>query len=279
MPSKLGFEIVELSELYKRSLENKHDLFAPNRVDFNCLIYIKEGVGEHFIDFNRYAFQTGSFIFINAYQIHSFDFTNPLQGLAIFFTQEFSEETNINIRKPFFSTYHAMKNSPVLTTVGELKTSCENLLNEVHLELNNSKCEPLITQFLFSALMLKLMRVNTSEPQQQVSLNYTTKSAEFASLLETNYTHIHDAASYANKMGITYKFLNQICKAVYNKTPKQLIDSYIVLEAKRKLIIEQTPVNELAYELGFDEATNFIKYFKKHATVTPSQFKRTHFGS
>jgi|TARA_B110000902_G_scaffold265723_1_gene350866 AraC family transcriptional activator of pobA len=49
----------------------------------------------------------------------------------------------------------------------------------------------------------------------------------------------------------------------------------MVLEAKRQLVVENIQVNQLAYALGFDEVTNFIKYFKKHTLLTPTQFKKS----
>lgn len=74
-------------------------------------------------------------------------------------------------------------------------------------------------------------------------------------------------------MGVTYKTLNKLCKQVAHQTPKQLIDAYTILEAKRRLAIQNIQVTQLAYELGFEETTNFIRYFKKHTSMTPHLFK------
>jgi len=75
-------------------------------------------------------------------------------------------------------------------------------------------------------------------------------------------------------LNITYKSLNEICKLATNNTAKQLIDLETVLEAKRKLAVEDILIQTLAYELGFEEVTNFVKYFKRHTGLTPSQFKK-----
>jgi len=64
-------------------------------------------------------------------------------------------------------------------------------------------------------------------------------------------------------------------KLATKQTTKQLIDAYVILEAKRKLSIENIRVQQLADELGFDEVTNFVKYFKKNTLLTPSQFKKS----
>ena len=46
-----------------------------------------------------------------------------------------------------------------------------------------------------------------------------------------------------------------------------------MLEAKRILAHTTESVKEIGYDLGFDEPTNFIKYFKKHSKFTPTEFR------
>lgn len=82
-----------------------------------------------------------------------------------------------------------------------------------------------------------------------------------------------NANFYAKKLNITYKHLNSICKDVADVTAKQFIDAFIILEAKRLLINSEMKSTELAYTLGFEEPTNFVKYFKKYTGLTPNTFK------
>ena len=82
-----------------------------------------------------------------------------------------------------------------------------------------------------------------------------------------------NAEFYANQMNITYKHLNEICKEIINSTAKQFIDDFVLLEAKRQLTNSGIRSTDLAYQLGFREPTNFVKYFKKHTGLTPNQFK------
>ena len=72
----------------------------------------------------------------------------------------------------------------------------------------------------------------------------------------------------------TYKHLNIVCKEVINKTAKQYIDEFVILEAKRNLVNSTIKSTELAYLMGFEESTNFVKYFKKHTGFTPNHFKK-----
>jgi AraC-like DNA-binding protein len=63
--------------------------------------------------------------------------------------------------------------------------------------------------------------------------------------------------------------------ALYNhKSPLLVIQERIVLEAKRLLFYTEKSSKEIAYYLGFEDANNFSKFFKKHTTISPTDFKK-----
>ena len=71
--------------------------------------------------------------------------------------------------------------------------------------------------------------------------------------------------------------MNKICKLATQQTAKQLIDAYIILNAKRALSIDKLQVKQVSDILGFDEATNFVKFFKKHTLMAPKLFQSQDF--
>lgn len=95
----------------------------------------------------------------------------------------------------------------------------------------------------------------------------------FKDLLETSYKNQKQVNYYVKEIITTEKRLNQATTKVLGKTPKEIIDDRIMLEAKRVLAHTTESVKEIGYVLGFEEPTNFIKYFKKHSRVTPTQFR------
>jgi AraC-like DNA-binding protein len=48
------------------------------------------------------------------------------------------------------------------------------------------------------------------------------------------------------------------------------------LLAKRLLVNSNLTSSEIAYELGFDEPTNFTKFFQKKEKISPSMFRKEH---
>jgi AraC-like DNA-binding protein len=253
-----------------------HDPSTPHRIRFNILLYIQEGSGRHFIDFNSHTYESGSFISIGKNQIHAFDFESKPKGKIILFTSKFEQSIRSNIRLPtIVSDYVGISKMPILTVSGNTKQSCEALISQIDILSNGQRHSELISQLLFSSLTLILLSKMPSHFESNISAARMTKFLSFLSLLEENFIKIKDANTYADLLGTTYKTLNQICKLATDQSPKQLIDAHVILEAKRRLAIENVGASELAHGLGFEDVSNFTKYFKSNTLLTPTQFKKS----
>ena len=81
--------------------------------------------------------------------------------------------------------------------------------------------------------------------------------------------------AYTSLLNISEKQLNKSTTMLIGKTPKQIINDRVILEAKRLLVHGNKSVKEISYKLGYDEPTNFIKYFKKITGNTPTEFRQS----
>lgn len=269
-----GIDVIDLHAIQTRGPTLDHNPEEPHRVAFYLMILIEEGHGHHFIDFKRHTFKKNDLIFINKQQIHAFDFSQPLCGKVMLFTDDFIKQVQSHMHFPLFSSFYLTSHwQPVFTPGQELQIRANSLLKEAEYELQHNDSRQMILMLLFSALLMMIMR-EKRESRSNDSQKYLASFERFVDLLETRFTDTRDANDYADKLNITYKTLNLICKKVSNQTAKQVVDNYTILEARRRLILSGQPIQQLAYELGFDEATNFVKYFKKHTGMTPSQFRK-----
>ena len=96
---------------------------------------------------------------------------------------------------------------------------------------------------------------------------------ELQSLIEKHCKQSRSVKFYADKLHVTSKTLNNITKEIVKKTAKALIDEILMLQIKRQLINTNLTIKEIAYLKGFDEPTNFFKFFKRFSKHTPELFR------
>lgn len=71
----------------------------------------------------------------------------------------------------------------------------------------------------------------------------------------------------------TNHFIRQF-KEEIGITPAQFIIEKKMMRAKLALATESTPVNEIAYSLGYDDPSYFTRLFKRHVGKSPKQFRQ-----
>ncbi|WP_440874654.1 AraC family transcriptional regulator [Thalassotalea sp. PLHSN55] len=275
-PGKGDFEVVELEKMYRQGF-CLNDPEQPHRVKFYNLIYIEQGCGKHMVDFVHYNYCAGSFIFLQPEQVHAFDFSQKPQGKMLIFTQAFLDQVHVNMRLPNYTPTHLnIDYSPYLALDESDNKRVQNMIGEIITERQAKQTDPLIVMYLFSALSLFLHRLRPESTQDKISQQQSVKFAKFITLLFAHFHTIRDANWYANNIHTTYKTLNMLCKVSTNLTAKQLIDAHTIVEIKRRLFVSNVTTQQMATDFCFDDASNFVKYFKKHTSLTPSQFVKKH---
>lgn len=96
----------------------------------------------------------------------------------------------------------------------------------------------------------------------------------FRHRLETDFASRHQVQHYAQALGMSDKTLSRVCVAATGMPAKAVINARLLLEAKRLLAHTAMPVQTVASQLGFDEATNFVKFFRKAGGATPLAFRK-----
>jgi AraC-like DNA-binding protein len=267
-------EIFDLESLYQREYKD-HSPQRPHRITFFMMVYIERGSGTHMVDFKSYPFESGSIVFVRREQVHCFDFASQPVGKVVIFTQEFLDQVHANMRLPNYTPTHLNQSrSPVLALDSETCLSAKRIIDEVLKETSHDNADPLVVMYLFSAFALMLHRLRPEERHDKLSQEQSVKLARFFDLLQSHYERTRDANWYASQIGTTYKTLNQICKLATDLTAKQMIDAFVTIEMKRRLVVSSVTTQQLAYDFGFEDASNFVKYFKNQTDITPSQFQK-----
>ena len=79
----------------------------------------------------------------------------------------------------------------------------------------------------------------------------------------------------ATSLNISSNYLSGILKTHAGQTTQQHIHNKLIEKAKEKLSTTQLTINEIAYELGFEQSQSFSKLFKSKTKLTPKEFRET----
>jgi len=120
-----------------------------------------------------------------------------------------------------------------------------------------------------SVRLLKKTIIDPKMTQPKIDL-----ISQYNLLVETHFRDKHKVSDYALLLNKTPKTLSNLFAKYNNKKPLQIINDRLVLEAKRLLQFSEKPSKEIAYNLGFSEASHFSKFFKNQVGVFPIHFKK-----
>jgi AraC-like DNA-binding protein len=120
-----------------------------------------------------------------------------------------------------------------------------------------------------TALALRLVQETPAGPERPP----TDVFSRFRSAVERDFARRHQVGPYARELGLSSRTLSRATRASAGVSPKQVIDSRILVEAKRLLAHTDLPVGGVGAELGFDDPSNFTAWFAGRADVTPSSFR------
>lgn len=89
-----------------------------------------------------------------------------------------------------------------------------------------------------------------------------------------NFQQERRVAFYADRLCVTPKHLSAVTKEITGMTAGELIDHYVIMEAKIMLKETSLTVQEITNRLNFANQSFFGKYFKHLSGYSPSDFRK-----
>ncbi|MFC4478879.1 helix-turn-helix domain-containing protein [Flavobacterium chungangensis] len=246
----------------------------PHRQNFFMLLFIDDAAGEISVDNQKVRLDSAKVIAVKPRCISFIDINRKAKGKIICFTEDFfSLRYNNNILDQFSFLHDTSK---LFVRLSEEEANKWKYLLEIFFKefsLHRKESVKVLRSYL-NILLFDLERlynpsgfvVNNSPKQQKVK--------EFEKLIDKDFKLKKMPAAYADLLNVTPNYLNKICKEVTNYTAGDLIRKRIVIEAQRLIHFTNYSINEIADQLGFENASYFITFFKRQTNKTPEQFRR-----
>ncbi|KFF17754.1 helix-turn-helix domain-containing protein [Flavobacterium hydatis] len=249
------------------------------KIDHFSILLVNLGALNLQINNRKIDLATNDLIIIPKQAICEIDFiSDQLQISQISFTLDFAFENSI--RWPHikhFEFFITQISSQILLKKKEV-TQIIDLLTLINSKIvrNNAhvyKKEILI--FSFNLLLYELAGIY-HRSSCHLSIKHPRKEAlviQFFKILEMNCRKQHHVKFYADDLHITAGHLTKIVKKVTQKTAKEFITQSIVLESKILLQDNQLTILYIIEELQFTNSSSFCTFFKKHTSLSPSEYR------
>lgn len=255
----------------------------PNRRDFYKISLIIEGSGVIGVADKAMNINGNALLFMNPLVPFSWEASDDEQtGYFCLFTEEFVSQ---NLKS------ESLSHSPLFKAGGnhiffpdnesmDLLTGIfKNMLKEMQSGYTN-KYE--LLRSYIQIIMHEALKIQPADAFYKPVNASERITGLFIELLERQFPidapdqiiTLKNANEFATQLNIHTNTLNRALKEVTGKTTTELIAERILKEAKALLQFSNWDMAEIAYSLGFEHASNFNIFFKKHTAHSPLQYRK-----
>lgn len=274
-PSGNGFHVDHMPDFL---LHSDIDDSLPHVHSFYEILWFQEGTGTHTIDFTEYAVQPNTIFFLSPGQVHHFDHNQAYRGVAIKMCTDFmrDEESmgNLFLKYNAFHTFDALPYYRVNNaTAAVLRALVEQMEEENgcvgqfgNIDVLKSLLRIFLVKVQRHGVHLGYEQLDELKPQHRLFI-------QFRRTVEQEYTRLHTVQEYADVLNTAVRTLNKCVNECAHLSPLAFINERVMLEAKRLVRYSNMMIKEIAFELGFDDPSYFVKLFKRSTGYLPSDFR------
>jgi AraC family transcriptional regulator, transcriptional activator of pobA len=243
-----------------------------HRHDYFFILALKKGKGNHEIDFTSYEVCDNSLFFMRPGQVHQLELQAGSSGYLMQFKPDFYGPDD----KATGQLLRRMSNKSLCQIDAERAKKLFVILTSVFKEYSEKQeGYPEVIKANLGIFLIEFgrHRQKKKSPLPDGTLYTQKRIEELSELIEANFTTHKHVFQYAAMLNLSSYQLNRFTKTTLGKKCSELINDYIILEAKRLLLATSNQVNQIASQLGYDDVSYFIRFFKKHSGFSPDTFR------
>jgi AraC family transcriptional regulator, transcriptional activator of pobA len=262
--------------MYKEhSIEKK---YYEDNLDkyFHTIAWNRGEKQEIIIDNISYIFEANTIIPLMLNQ--TFKFSNPEDIFVWQFNREFYCIVNHDKQVGCVGFLFFGPKQVMFIQLNEIQISRLEALFNVFLEEFDQKddTQEEMLRVLLVRLIIQLTRIAKklylSLDEHDTSSYHTMR--EFSLLVEHHFKNQHQVKFYADLLHKSPKTIANIFALHKLKSPSEIIQERIIIEAKRLFNYTDLSVKEISAELGFIDSAHFSKFFKNITHLSPTEFRR-----
>lgn len=243
---------------------------------FHTHIYCQSGWVKFVFNGRQYNCKKGEFIFwLAGLPVSELSFSASFKATLLFVESDLLT-ANLPIANVSIDSYVHSRENPILHPD---KIHKEKILRNFQLlydksQETNHRFYVEILKLQMQLFLLEMWHIFEDElDRQKRSLQSGTLYERFMQLVQEHCLKEREVQFYSDKLNITPKYLNYICKANTRITASEWIQRY----AKERIMLllqnKNLNISEIADEMDFSSRSFFTRYVKKMLGVTPKEYR------
>lgn len=252
-----------------------YSLESPVQLSQYSIILIHNGEGIYHADFASFNFSGPTILFSTPLQTIYIDQFKNIEYTVILFHGDFycieAHREEVACNGLLFNNIYL---EPSIVISEQQHSDFCRLLQNLKDELSDPDSSEMI---LKSYLQVILAKCSTAKlrimEKDTIVFPKDEKMEQFRLLLDEKYLVLHKPNDYAEILSISPNTLTKKSIKYFGKTPTQLIQDRLILEAKKLLHLTTLSIKEIAYQLQFNDEYYFSRFFKKYTQISPQTFR------
>lgn len=270
-PSMLHIESID-----SRSRLHDWEIDAHRHQGLHQVLWLRSGQVDAMLDETRSTCQAPAVLLVPPGVVHAFRFAPHSDGYVLTVNAGLLAEGETAAASDALQLAFAAPRTATLEAASPEADRLQALFAALHTESNAAdSADGPVPLWLTRAIVWRLAQRLQRDLQTGPRVNAGRQSlyTRWLVLVEAHYRAHWPVARYADSLGLSTERLNRIVRAETGHNAQHLLHARLVREACRRLVHVVAPVSKLAFELGFDDPAYFSRFFKRHAGLSPSDYR------
>lgn len=259
------------------TLEDKHKDVDPEkgiralRRRFNLIYILTEGEHDVLLGADYRWLKPNDLVIVPENMVYASKFIRNCKGYCIHFNTEFIQRFLNGPLSEEFPFFH-FEAEHIINLSSEdsdkVQSAFRDILNEYHAF---SYEKDFVLRNYIHVLLLRIREIYRPFIHRfnETSSRASQLANKFKHLVEKNYLEKRAVGDYALELHVSPKYLCDVVKETFGRTPKHFIQDMLLLEAKVQLGSTNKSISEIAFDLHFDDQAHFSHFIKQKTGLSP----------
>ena len=250
--------------------------------DFYTVLLFSKGNAIIRMNNESFPVQPQTICLIAPGQLHSFEGLEEMQGIVLFFCQDFyvEEFSFIRLLNVFSCTIQmaGINSNPSINLSDREFNQVSDIMKFIDHEYkqnNSPDNSAIVIRSLLNIMLLKVSDFYDAKSEKSKKSD-SIFIHNLSRLVDSYFISEHHIGFYTSAINVSEKQLNEICNKNFNCGLKKIINDRLMQEARKLLLHSELSVSEISYKLNFEDNSYFNKVFKKQIGLTPKRFRDIH---